>query len=314
MRSTFRDADFAELAEVWNAFYPAAYRIDADMLRQNSVESPVFDWGASLIQRTHSGEVIGFTVVKRSAAPSLWRRGANADVEHLSAVAFRDPQAGIDLLAEAKGILRDRGIVSLTFGSDAHHFFPGCPAEAHNLCAFLMVEGFEAGGEVVDLERDLTDYEPPRPLPTAKFGRLSEADREELEDFLNREFPGRWHHDVMEKVAAEGIASCVHGVWAGGDLVGFAMVQDSSCRKPVNGAVWRASLGPKFGALGPIGVAGAARGEGFGHGLLAAALLSLKERGVERCIIDWTGLIDFYGAHGFVPTRRYRESTLSLND
>jgi hypothetical protein len=45
---------------------------------------------------------------------------------------------------------------------------------------------------------------------------------------------------------------------------------------------------------------------------LGEALSELKRRGVRPSIIDWTGLVDFYGKHGFEPTRRYREMSLTL--
>ena len=37
----------------------------------------------------------------------------------------------------------------------------------------------------------------------------------------------------------------------------------------------------------------------------AAAVAALRARGVRGCVIDWTGLLDFYGKWGFKPYRRY---------
>jgi len=37
-----------------------------------------------------------------------------------------------------------------------------------------------------------------------------------------------------------------------------------------------------------------------------ASLMQLKLHGVRGCMIDWTGLIDFYGKFGFKPYRQYQ--------
>ena len=110
MHISFRQADFETLTSVWNDFYPDQYRIDADLLRQNSVESPVFDWGASQIA-VRDDETLGFVLVKSSADRLYGRRPS--DSAHLSALAFTDVDAGIDLLAEVKTLLRNLFIALL---------------------------------------------------------------------------------------------------------------------------------------------------------------------------------------------------------
>jgi predicted N-acetyltransferase YhbS len=54
------------------------------------------------------------------------------------------------------------------------------------------------------------------------------------------------------------------------------------------------------------------RGFGWGGALLAAGLMELQRRGVQRCIIDWTTLADFYGKHGFEKSRIYRSAKLII--
>ena len=109
------------------------------------------------------------------------------------------------------------------------------------------------------------------------------------------------------------ISQAVHGLFTEGELHGFALLQDKSTPRPIGGAVWRMDLGDDWGSLGPIGISRSVRGRGFGDGLLASSLLELRRRGCRRTIIDWTTLADFYGKHGFVPTRTYRRTTLSLD-
>jgi GNAT superfamily N-acetyltransferase len=310
MKRSFRDADFDRLAEFWNGFAPERYRIDGELLRIKTVECPVFDWGASMIEEA-DGEILGFASVKKSAA-SLYK-GPDKDVAVLSLLAYCDPQFGIDLISDVKRTLRNRGLSQLTFGTDCGHFFPGCPEDFRALSDFLMIEGFAEGGEAVDLERDLQGYENPFPKPAdAEYRVLEHKDIEALTTFLLREFPGRWHYDVMSKIGSEG-PDCCYALFRNGKVDGFALIQDWQDSKPLGGAVWRSDLGENWGSLGPIGVSKALRGKGYGHALLGEALMELKRRGVRRCIIDWTGLVDFYGKHGFEPTRKYKSMSLRLD-
>jgi predicted N-acetyltransferase YhbS len=310
MRHTFANPDFEVLTELWNEFHPDRYSIDQDLLRLNTVQSPVFDWGASSIW-SEGGEVCGFVSVKKSAV-SLYP-GPDQDMAHISAIVYRDARIGVDMLADVKTTLRNRGINNLVFGQDSRHFFPGCPADSKALQSFLMVEGFAAEGLASDLERDLAEYENPyASVPGATMRCVGVDDQTALEEFMEREFPRRWAYDVAHKVRLEAPAACVFGLFFGEKLEGFALIQQSSAKIPIGGAVWRKSLGENWGALGPIGVSAHLRGKGAGGALLGAALKHLKTQGVRQCIIDWTNLLDFYGKFGFEVTREYRSMTLNL--
>lgn len=311
MRHTFKDADFKALTELWNTFYPAQFAIDEDVFRLNTVESPVFDWGASSFE-AENGKVTGFVVVKRSANPRMYG-GPESDLVHLSAIAYDDVGLGIELFAEAKHLLRNRGVSSIVFGQDSRHFFPGCPVGLGNLCSFLMVEGFTQSGEAWDLERDLGDYEFKGKSPQgAVFQRLESKHVKAFADFMEEEFPGRWRYDTLEKVRVEGPGTVIGLFWEG-KIGGFALVQDFTQKEPVNGCVWRPSLGANWGGLGPIGVAKSLRGKGLGDALLGNSLRIQREAGVRRCIIDWTNLVEFYGKHGFEVTRHYKCLNLKLD-
>ncbi len=306
----FRTADFEALVTVWRQFYPAKYHISEELLRRSTVDSPLFDWGASCIAYVGDNPV-GFVAIKRAA--SRLYKCADPDAVHLNSIAFDTPDTGLDLLAYTKGVLTDRGHSKLVFGQDSDHLFPGCPVDVRMLGSFLLVEGFVGSDQVVDLERDLGDYQnPSKPVKGAEFCVLTKKDLPALDKFLQTTFPGRWHFDTMQKVSAEGIESCVFGLVIKGEIKGFAMIQSFGQKRPVNGAIWNQALGENWGALGAIGVASEVRGKGFGNALLGAALENLKARGVRKCIIDWTGLVEFYGKHGFEVTRTYDSLALSL--
>jgi len=239
--------------------------------------------------------------------------GPDQDVYHLSALAFDDAGIGVDLLADVKAILRNRGVAELRFGQDSRHFFPGCPTDVVALSDFLTISGFVGTGTSVDLERDLTGHVA-TPLPDGEFRYLTAEDYPSLDRFLRREFPGRWHYDVTHKATHDGSRPCVFGLLLDGEVQGFALLQGEGCEIPIGGAVWYASLWESWGSLGPIGVAKHLRGQGFGGALLDHALAQLAADGAKQTIIDWTNLVDFYGKFGFEVTRTYRTFSLRLDE
>ncbi len=304
------ESHLPDVLNLWERFFPERYHIDLEILKLNTIQSPLFDWGISGIAFS-DGKPIAMTLFKRSAAPRLY--AGDQDQAHLSAIAFSEVDAAVDLMAEAKHMLLDRGQRTLVFGADSRHFLPGCPEDMPLLRSFLTVEGFDFGDDFHDLERDLATYQNPYPAPDGLDIRiLAPGEERALKDFLNVEFPGRWAWDVGSKVMAEGVENCAVAAFLAGRMVGFALIQDQSCTTPVAGAVWRKSLGPNWGALGPIGVAAAMRGRGLGNAVLGGALEILRDRGARRTIIDWTNLAAFYGGHGFEVTRTYRSASLVL--
>lgn len=310
MRQGFLGADFEALASLWNRFHPEKYRVDASLLIQNTVGSPTFDWGASCIE-FREDKPVGLVAVKRSSA-ALYAH-PDKDQYHLTALAYDDAETGLELMAYVKRILRNRGASKLVFGQDTRHFWPGCPTECGKLGMFLMVQGFEEGSEQVDLERDLTGYRYEGVVPEGdEFRRLEPRDLPSLRAFFSSEFSGRWQYDTLNKVEAEGPGT-VFGLLRDGKVQGFALIQDAAAKLPIGGAVWKEDLGPRWGALGPIGIAKSIRGQGHGGALLGKALEAMAASGVQRAIIDWTNLVDFYGKFGFEPTRQYRSLTLGFD-
>jgi predicted N-acetyltransferase YhbS len=313
MRTGFAKADFDALAELWNRNMPDRFRLTPPLLRANTVESPVFDWGASCIELEDDGSPCGFIVIKRCASPRLFA-GLDPDQAHVSAVVCGQSMLAVDLMAYVKQTLRNRGVYRLVFGQDSRHFFPGCPLDCHALRDFLIIEGFAAEALVYDLCRDVKDYEPPDGvrLDEAEVRPLMKEDLPALTNLLHKEFPGRWAHDVLDKIAIEGRADWICGSFVNGELIGFAATQDASHRLPIAGAVFHQALGDNWCSLGPIGVAQKARGNGYGDSLLASTLLNLKEKGAQQCVVDWTGLTEWYGKHGFKFWNTYQTFALDL--
>lgn len=320
----FEKADFSALCDLWNRFYPPKYAIDEAVLRYNTTECPLHDWGASIVHLTE-GKPDAFLAVKKSAS-SLFK-GPDPDSAFISALAFENASSAIDLFAYAKQILRNRGVYKLVFGQDWQHFFPGCPMDAPGLVNLLTIEGFEMGALQWDVEMDLADYscgaekvavlgkwpgsvidDPDK--PAVEFA--SEKWIPELSRFLAAEFPGRWEYVSKSLFEREEDLSQIAVLHQSGRVEGFAVTQSTASTARIAGAVFHLGLGENWGALGPIGVSKSVRGQGLGDALLAASLLGMKAKGVRRCTIDWTTLTDWYGSHGFEKSKEYAAFSLTL--
>ena len=151
MHVSFRHADFDALEQLWARSAPEQFKLPASRMRTHWIGSPLFDWGASAIE-LEGDQPVSVLAVKRSAS-SLYA-GPDPDTHHIAGFACLECQHGVDLMAQAKQILRDRGVARLAFGQDSLHLFPGCPDNWHKLHDFLVVEGFQPKPECVDLIQD----------------------------------------------------------------------------------------------------------------------------------------------------------------
>ena len=296
----------AELATLWNRYYPKKFALDAGLMQGHVVDSPLIDWQRSSWVRS-GNDLTSAAIVKRS--PIELYAGPDPSQVHLSFLAGDTKEATAAILDAT--LAKNAPASKFLFGQDSRHFLPGVPLECEELANLLLSRGFEEGGLAVDLERDLSDYQPPvgclNPLTGDVYvRRLVTSDRDNLIEFFDREFPARWKFDTMNKWDVEGQPQFVFGLFVDGQIHGFALTHEHEAKLPIGGAVWRNDLGANWGSLGPIGNSREVRGRGLGDALLGAALLELSRSGVRQCIIDWTTLVDFYGRHGFVVNRRYR--------
>lgn len=306
----------AALAQSWNRSAPQAFQLDPEDVRRCVLECPATCLEHRAAVADGRGGVAAWAAFKRS--PSGWLYpGGEPSRWHLS-IAGGEPAALAPLVEEGILACRAEGAASVQFGGDPDHFFPGVPDGIPALQSLAESTRFAAGGEVFDLRRDLADYRPPLDVAAAfrragtRVERCTPESAWALDKFLASEFPGRWRVDCLRKTESDKEPGDVFLLRSGEDVCGFAVTQTHVSKRPHAGAVFRRLLGPRWSALGPIGVAKGMRGLGLGHALLASALTSLAERGALTCVIDWTVLLDFYGRHGFLPFRRYRTAERRL--
>ena len=130
------------------------------------------------------------------------------------------------------------------------------------------------------------------------------GDEELLRAFLRREFPGRWHYDFEEHLQSGGRISDYMLLWTERGVDGFCQLTFEDSRRPLE-RFYPYRLPRPWGQLGAIGVSEAYQGRGYGAAVLDAGLRRLHNNGVNGCVIDWTGIVDFYAKFGFEKYRGY---------
>ena len=225
---------------------------------------------------------------------------------------FQRRGIGGELLAWAEEWLREHGCTRARLGGSLRPFAPGLPTELRT-DAFFRARGYAPrpnGARVWDVARDLRDYATTRPHNPATIRSAQAGDANALLVFFQREFPNRWQYEYEEFLRAGGRISDWMILTTRRGVAGFAKLCLEDSITPIN-RVYPWKLPRPWGQIGPIGVSQDTRGKGFGGALLDAALCHLRERGVRGCVIDWTGLVDFYGKFGFQP---YREYAMSIKE
>jgi GNAT superfamily N-acetyltransferase len=220
---------------------------------------------------------------------------------------------GSALLNQLEGVARAEGWSRIEVSGGLLHLLPGIPRQAPAAKQFLERHGYTFDNALhVDLTHDLAQYTTPAGAPSAAVRVASDVDAPSLLAFLAREFPGNWERHARWHLDAGGSARDFVVLEVDRRIEGFCHIYRPNVWPAGPSTYWSAALKPPAGGLGPIGVSDALRGHGLGRRLLDAALLELKASGVRGCAIDWTRLVDFYGAFGFKPYRWYSRAHKTL--
>ncbi|MES2854897.1 MAG: hypothetical protein V4692_03485, partial [Bdellovibrionota bacterium] len=151
------------------------------------------------------------------------------------------------------------------------------------------------------------------------FEAVSEIDQASLENFLAKEFPGRW---AREFAFWKNNADTARAKWSilkneADEVVGFSRSAIRGRIMPLDSA-WtpgalRFPLEPtrtsevftNDSCLGPIGIAASERGNGTGKVLLGLVLETLRLENADRVCIDWTNAFKYYEPLEFNIARRF---------
>ncbi len=292
------EEELPELHRLLQRTLPAQYDWGKARLEQVAVRDPALLPEGTLCLKTGDGRLLGAVVSKQFAPGEPPYGGAGCVSMLLVDPEIQNRGWGSCLLKAAEQIMRNRGIERIFLGQDVCNLFSGVPEPSLEKLDFFDKRGYQmCVDEHYDLEADVTDdplidsfdstgFEPYMVEP------LMHGQEQQLLDFLQAEFPGRWLEEIKDFLGSGGNPSELMVLRPhGGAVCGF-------CKIAVQ-------PGGRSG-LGPIGIAAGVRGRRLGELLLQRSLLQLRALGAHTVCIDWTILKEYYGKFGFLPERTYR--------
>jgi GNAT superfamily N-acetyltransferase len=206
--------------------------------------------------------------------------------------------------------LKDGGVTRMQIGGLYPRLWPGIPANLPGAKAFFAAMGWDLKDHVVDLARDVRDYEIPGELRQRMASErltLEPANAGDVETVLELErryFPG-WLQTTSYVASVGDFRDFLVARDADKGIVGALVMTTPDSHPSRVDALWTTVLGEKLGAMNEVGVAESERGRGIGIALVAWGSETLKQRGVHKCTIGWTDLIDFYGKAGYRPWQEF---------
>lgn len=232
---------------------------------------------------------------------------------------FQRTGVGGALLQRAERWLAEQRCRTAVPGGNIRPFAAGVPVElgAEPFFARYGYTPVHHNGRAWDVARDLRDYTPRYAGHTWPEGVYAAparpGDEGALLTYLCREFPGRWRYEAEEFLRNGGAISDFVLLWTPEGVEGSTHLTFEDSIRPLD-RFFPARLPRPWGQLGSIGISQRHRGKGYGGLLLDTGLCYLRDRGVSGCVIDWTGLLDFYGKFGFRKYREYAMLSKTLPD
>ncbi|HEX8034478.1 MAG TPA: GNAT family N-acetyltransferase [Ktedonobacterales bacterium] len=311
-----------EAIALWNSALGADLPMTPRLWRQVVTDDPNAMPGDAIAARAADGALAGFILTRQfhqlDLVPAMEStRGSGWILALIVAPALQRRGLGSQLLRAAEERLQAHGATRCTVGGGIEHLLPGQPLSLaadpgdQPMLEFWRQHGYTPSRAEYDLRRNLSNFLAPPVPPLIRNGTYQVApgkagDEAALLAFVGREFPGRWHYDITQALARGlSIEDVILLKDNTATIQGFLCSWHHQSVLLGPSTYWYPALGDRFGGIGPLGIAQGVRGNGLGLALVAAGVETLRRRGVEECAVDWTTLIDFYGALGFHVSRRY---------
>ncbi len=153
-----------------------------------------------------------------------------------------------------------------------------------------------------------------RPLPNLEIRLATPADASALLDFEGRAFPN-WHSAFTKQVELGQFENILVARTKNGNVVGSLILSDWQSAASAMDFLWQIKLGERLGALACVGVVERQNNRGIGSALCARGADILRDRGVDRIHISWTGRPRFYERLGYRlwQTSPHGSSTVVVN-
>lgn len=304
------------IVNLWNEEVGEQFPMRKELFKQNSFDDENILLDGSSLVVSDSGDVIGFIVTKTWNEPEVVEMAHEVGWIQVLLVdsAYRNQGIGSALLEKAEKALKTKGVKLIKIGADPWHYFPGIPQEYGTVQKWFESKGYSSSGQEHDLLGQYDSSEkallPQRNGVT--FTLLKEHEKEQLLAFLKRCFPGRWEYEAMKYFQKGGTGREFVVLKRGHDIIGFCRINDERSPFIAQNVYWTPLFKAELGGIGPLGVDRAERKKGYGIAIVEAAITYLRERDIQQIVIDWTGLVDFYGKLGYGVWKSYEKYAKKL--
>lgn len=298
-----------DIVRLWNQEIGTDFPMRKELLKQNSFDDENVCKQASAIAVDDENHVVGFVVAKiyqealdvSMSQTTGWIQVLLVDQNH------RNKGIGTKLLANAETYLKDAGAKQILLGRDPWHYFPGIPTGFEETKSWFEHKGYANDGTEHDLIRqyNANDQMHIPEIDGVEFKVLELKDRQPFLDFLHRCFPGRWEYEAHHYFEKGGTGREFAILKKGQQVIGFCRINDEKSFLIAQNVYWSPLFKGELGGVGPLGIDRNERGRGYGLAVVKAGIGFLRERGVSRIVIDWTGLVDFYSKLGYDIWKTY---------
>ncbi|WP_462410674.1 GNAT family N-acetyltransferase [Neobacillus sp. Marseille-QA0830] len=300
-----------ELVNLWNSSIGDQFPMTGELFKQNSFDDVNILPQGSLIAIDDHEQVAGFIVSKRFKERIPIQ--LNEETGWIQAIMVRSNSRGKGigsaLLREAESAFRESNCKKVFLGRDPYHYFPGVPLEYKETKKWFERRGYLAAG----IESDLIHHYQPDDkntwpeLENVQISLLQEQEKEAFLSFLHRCFPGRWEYEAYHYFLRGGKGREFVVFKKAGEMIGFCRINDANSPFIAQNVYWSPLFKEPLGGIGPLGIDRSERKNGYGLAIVQAAVFFLRERKINKIVIDWTGLTEFYGKLGFKVWKEYQQ-------
>ncbi|MBS4200832.1 GNAT family N-acetyltransferase [Bacillus sp. FJAT-49732] len=300
-----------ELVELWNNEFSAEFPMRKELFIQNSFEDENMFLPGSCIAVNNEDHVIGFIISKRWQDPMSVPMPRDIGWIQVLVVSKKERNKGIGslLLEKAETALKADGAAEIQLGGDPLHYFPSVPADYEKSAQWFEHKGYEYLGNEFDL---LAHHDPSLEsefpvLDGVEIEILTLEDKDELLRFMNKAFPGRWEYETIRYFQKGGKGREFVVLKKEGKIIGSCRISDEQSPVIYNNVYWSPLFPEPLGGIGSVGIDSEERGKGYGLAAVLAGISILRSRGINKIVIDWTTIVDFYGQMGYQIWKEYRK-------
>ncbi|GGP16815.1 GNAT family N-acetyltransferase [Oceanobacillus neutriphilus] len=298
-----------DIVQLWNQEIGAGFPMRKELFKQNSFEDENICNRASAIAVDDEDNVIGFIAAKIYQEKKMLDMSRTTGWIQVLLVSrnHRNKGIGSKLLVNAETHLKNAGANQILLGRDPWHYFPGIPVEMEKTKAWFAYKGYENNGTDHDLIRTYNVHDEVKipKIDGVEFSVLELEDKELFLEFLQRCFPGRWEYEAIHYFQKGGTGREFAILKKEEKIIGFCRMNDEKSVLIAQNVYWAPLFKERLGGIGPLGVDERERGQGYGLAIVEAGIAFLRQRGISRIVIDWTGLVEFYNLLGYDIWKTY---------